>query len=296
MSPFKLNGLILLMSVAFGFGYPAMKLVLVQIDPRAVILLRVIIATSVFFAVGLRRRPRKKIPLKDGIRLILCGFTGVVINQLLFATGLKYTTASHSSIINSAIPVLTLILATAVGQEKFKLERVVGFLVSMLGIAYLMGLDRLSFEGPTLFGDLLTLGNALSYSTYLVIARPLSSKYSVVWITGMIFAVGVIGVLPVGLGPLLQTDWASITAVTWVSFAYVILGMTIGAYGLVSYLFRHAESSHIAQGIYFQPLVGVFGSIWLLGEQGSSRVFTSLAIVLIGVALSQVRQIRAHLA
>ena len=100
-------GALILVQVFFGLHYLAAKIVLEEIPPAAWALIRVSSAALIMLLVARawgRRLPREWPVLG---RLALLSVIGVVINQLFFVEGLSRTTASHSSILITAIPIGT---------------------------------------------------------------------------------------------------------------------------------------------------------------------------------------------
>ncbi len=219
--------------------------------------------------------------------MVLAAVLGIAINQIAFLFGLERTTASHSVVIASSIPVLTLCYAFLFGVERPPVLKWLGFVLSLLGIGYLIGPEALSFGGGTFVGDLLTLASANSYALYLVVARPLSSKYSSFWITGVLFVFGLLAIVPLGFSSVLAERWGEIPWTAWASLAYAVGAITIGTYGLGTWLLRHAEASRVAQNVYLQPLIGMSMASFYLGEAVSPRLVVAAALVLGGVALTQ---------
>lgn len=289
MTRLQVNALVILVASMFGFGFVVTKSLLFHMEPRLVIFFRVAISSLIFLPWVFLHWP-KKIEPRDWIRLVIVAISGVTANQLLFAIGLKHTTAGHSSIINSGIPVFTFFIATCFGYERLKLSKLIGLLLSFLGLAYLIKIEKLNWSNQTLFGDALTFLNMLSFSFYLVVARPLSKKYPLPWITAMIFLIGIATITPFSFSPLLSFHAAQVPWVAWAGLAYMIVAMTIGNYGLITVLLRHTDSSHIAQGVYLQPIIAIFAAMLILGEPLSSRLLISTILVLLGVLLTQIKK------
>lgn len=276
----------------FGFGFVPMKIILQFVDPRGVALIRMCAAALAFFPLAIRRWPENGVTKSDWKLLILCALAGIAGNQLFFVWGLEYTTAAHSSIIITSVPVLTLIFAVLVGAERLSRLRILGFILSFLGVAYLMGIDRLQFSRNILIGDLLTLLNSSCYAIYLVLARPLPTRYSSFWVTAMLFTIGSLVMIPVGLPSLLAQDWTLLPARAWWSLGYVVIVMTLCTYGGIMWLLRRTDSSHIAQGIYIQPMIAIFTARWILGDPITPRILIAMLLVFSGVAVTQLRRMK----
>src|SRR5262249_20570374 len=101
----------------FGVHYFTAKLALGYVPARAWATLRIVGAAVALAAWQLARRKGR--PARGDLpRLALYAFFGIVLNQVLFAEGLARTTPSHSAILNSLIPVMTLGIAILAGKER----------------------------------------------------------------------------------------------------------------------------------------------------------------------------------
>ena len=102
------------------------------------------------------------------------------MNQAFFLNGTKLAPTSHVALIYAACPLVVLLLAEALGQERLVPGRLVGVLVSMLGVV-VIGLDSLWHGGAagqaTLRGDLLLVGAVTSWGAYLTVSKPLIARH-----------------------------------------------------------------------------------------------------------------------
>jgi len=67
--------------------------------------------------------------------LFLLGVAGVGLNQLFFVTGLARTSVAHASLLMGMTPVLVLVMATSLGQEKLRARKLVGWRSPSVGSA-----------------------------------------------------------------------------------------------------------------------------------------------------------------
>ena len=95
------------------------------------------------------------ISAKEWLLLGLFALCGVAVNQVLFVEGLARTTAAHSALIMTMIPLLTIVFAVALGKERFSMQRAVGLAVALGGVWVLLRADRFRVEGDLLTGDAL---------------------------------------------------------------------------------------------------------------------------------------------
>ncbi len=274
---------LLAVQVFFGLHYIGAKRILVHVPPAAWATLRILAASAILLpatALMGKRWPRS---VKDHARIALYALFGVVINQVCFVEGLSRTLASHSTIINTAIPVATLLMALILKREQATAGKVAGIALSLSGVFYLIGRSGISAEGDVVEGDLLTLINALSYSFYLVISKPILGRYSSQVVTALLLGYGSIGIALFGGADLLRTDLSTVPAGVWGWAAFVVLFATVGAYALNSWALKRVESSQVALFIYVQPVIASTLAVLLLGERITIPLLVAAALIFAGV-------------
>lgn len=270
--------------VFFGGLAVAGKKVLPFMPPLALAFCRVLAGAIVLMTLE-RIVVRSKLPpARDLALFAFFGAIGVAINQSLYLTGLRLTTASDAILLIATIPAFTLLIAVVLRHEKPRWLKVGGLAVSFVGVAVLVigsGAGR-----GAIIGDLLVLVNSLSYSLYLVLSRPTLQRYDSLTLIAWVFVFGTLEMGLIAVPDLLRTHWSALPAEAWVGFAYALLFGTVLAYGLNAWALRHSTASRVASFVYLQPLVGVLGAAWLLGERLSWRVGLAGALILAGVALA----------
>jgi drug/metabolite transporter (DMT)-like permease len=272
--------------VVFGVHYFVAKLILESLPPRAWAALRILGAAVVLslLALALGRRPVRR--AADLARLALYALCGVVANQLLFIEGLARTTPAHSAVINSLIPVWTLVLSLVAGRERPSRDRVAAIAVSLGSVLVLLGVEDLRFENALVVGDLLTLANGLSFATFLVLSHDFLRRHDPLAATAALFGFGALGILPIGAGPLAAVDLVALPPLVWGLVAYAVLFATVLAYFLNYYALRHTDSSMVALFIYMQPPIATALSMAFLHERPAPRFWVAAAGVFLGVFLA----------
>lgn len=279
--------------VFFGLHYTAAKYILTFLPPRAWAIMRIAPAAVLLMAYMVAAR-RDKLPRdrRDLAALAFFSIFGVVINQVLFVEGLSRTATSHSAIINTSIPVATLLIAILMRRERATGRKLAGIVLSLAGVLYLIGHSGASLGGQIAVGDMLTLVNALSYSFFLVISKPILSRHSSLGVTTWLLTFGAVGISVVGAPQLATVDYAAVPTGVWWAAAFVILFPTLGAYMLNSWALKRVESSVVALFIYLQPLIAsVLGVVWLGESLGAGTIFSAALIFTgVGIALTGTRR------
>lgn len=221
-------------------------------------MLRVILATILFWILHTATLDEKIKDKKDYFRLARCAFFGVAVNQLMFFKGLSLTTSINASLIMTTNPIIVFIASYFILHEQITFRKIIGVIMGLTGAALLLWKDEVSMDSDSFLGNLFVLINAISYAIYLVLVKPLMHKYDAKTVVKWIFLFGAVMVIPFGWEEIQVVDWDSFTGMAWFSIAFVIIGTTFIAYLLNAWALGHVTSSVVGIYIYLQP---VFASI-----------------------------------
>jgi drug/metabolite transporter (DMT)-like permease len=210
----------------------------------------------------------------------------VVINQVLFVEGLYRTHTAHSAIINTGIPVATLLFALLAGTEQANGRKLTGIGLALGGVLYLLLHTGATMPGQFVTGDILTLLNGLSYSLFLVMSKPILSRYSSLGVTAWLLTFGAIMITALGLPQLITRDLSAVPAPIWWTGAFVVIFPTVLAYLLNSWALARVESSLVALFIYLQPLIAATLGIFWLGEPLGAETIIAAVFIFAGVGVA----------
>lgn len=262
-----------------------------KIGASAFVFLRIVGAGILFWV--LKSFIKETVAKKDFPRLIVCGLLGVASNQLLFFHGLNLTSPIDASIIVTATPILALLFSCFLLKEQINLYKILGIGVGALGAILLIWPSTYTQEASSTLGNLFVIGNACSYALYLVLAKPLMSKYNAITIISWIFFFGFIFMFPIGIGDIVNTSFAEFTLNTYLTIGYVILGTTFLAYLFNIYALNNLSPAVSSSYIYVQPamsfiMVAIYA--YALGNDNYKQDISLLKImscflVVIGVFL-----------
>lgn len=205
-------------------------------------------------------------------RLLLTAALCVPINQTFFLNGAKLTLASHIGLIYGSCPLVVLLLAVALGQEKIVPSRLAGVLASVLGVV-VIGLGNLwqgGAAGPSIFwGDLLTVGAVASWGAYLTVSKPLVARFGAIPTLAGTFLLGSALDLPLAAATLYRSegvDLTTVSATAWQAAAYLSLVVTVFGLACQNQALRRLDASQVATVGNAAPLLTVVWGIWLFHE------------------------------
>jgi len=259
------------------------KVVLRTIPSVGLVGIRVFGAAVALTAIGLATRRLERIARADWSLLVASSLLGVVLNQWLFVKGLSLTTAVNATLLGTTIPIFTLLVSIALGNDRASSRRIIGILLAAAGVVYLIGPSRAAFSRSSVVGDLLIVTNSLCYGTYIAISKRLVGRYNALTVITWIFIVGCIPTVPVAAFSLSRVPLADVPASTWLAVGYIVLFATVVCYYLNSWALARVAPSTVAVYIYLQPLIAFVLAPWLLGEKLSGRVIGATILVFTGV-------------
>jgi drug/metabolite transporter (DMT)-like permease len=215
------------------------------------------------------------------------GFFGVVVNQMCFTMGLRYTSVSHAAVIVGMSPIYTLVLAVLFRLERATWHKVVGMAIAFVGVAVLASENGISPRSPSLLGDAITMTGSIGFATYAVLGKRVAGRYDALTMTAFNHFAGAVIILPVALhqawalGPFLK--WRAIPWQGWTALLYMAVCSSAMAYLFYFWLLRYLEASQLSAFTYLLPVLAVILGILWLGERGSAMQIVGGALALGGV-------------
>lgn len=291
-SLFKSHLALFVVQLMYGANYVVAKGLMPNVvGPNGFILIRVLGAVALFWAI--MTFFKDKVDKGDFLRLAICGFFGVALNQLMFFNGLMLTSPLNAPVIMTMTPILVLALSAVILKEKVRVLQVVGVILGGAGsVFFILMNEKGGYASST--GDLLILINATSYSFYLVLVKPLMKKYKPLTVISWVFTFGLAYVLlwfPSSI-ELSQVSWADVSAIEVAQIAFVVIGVTFTPYLLNVYAMKNLSPSIAAVYIYLQPILATI-FVLLMAAYGLTdysenfnplKIFCAL-VVFVGVYL-----------
>ena len=211
--------------------------------------------------------------------------------------GQQRTDSALAGILMAVMPLATMLLAHFfVKGEHMTRNRVLGFILGFAGIAVLMGppaLGRISGQSLATLSPLLSqmaiLLGALCYAANSVLTRILARGDDVLVASAAMLLIASVIALPIALA--VDKPWQ--VAPSFVSlWAILWLGVGPTAIATVVYfkLIATAGPTFMSLVNYMSPAVAVLLGVALLGETPGIHAYVALALILLGIAVSQWRR------
>ena len=285
----RIYGALFLVQIIFGLHYLTTSLIVERIDAFEWTAVRILFAG--FFMVIIYRRRILNFPSgKDWYFLILLSLLGIVLNTALFTKGLELTTPAHASLISCMIPVMTLVFAWLLGQEKMTRHKSLSLVTAMSGALILLGIDDLDIRSDLFLGDVLIFINFSCFGLFLVLSKSVINHHSPIGLSVLVMSIGSVLLLPLSTKNILFSHdiWLDQPWWIWGAAFYSIFFATVVTYSLNYYAMSHVDSSKVALFIYFQPVVAGTLSVALGMDKITLRLIVSSILILSGLLLSTI--------
>lgn len=275
----------------YGINHTVAKEVMpIYIGSSGFIMLRLLGATLIFWLISLFT-PNEKIEKKDFLKILLASILGMCVNMLAFFRGLELSTPINSGIIITLSPVLVLILSYFFLKEKVTVKKIIGILIGFSGAVFLiLNSSKTGINAPNIpLGNSFFLLNASAYAGYLIVIKPLTSKYNIFTLMKWLFLIGLVLSTPITFNQFIEVNWTELPWFAIWRMAYVVIGTTFLTYLFNIYALKTLSPTTVGSFIYLQPIITI-GFALITGNDvlDTTKLFSCL-LVFIGIYLVSIR-------
>jgi len=280
-----------LATTIYGINHTVAKEVMpVYIGSSGFIMLRLLGATLIFWLISLFT-PNEKIEKKDFLKILIASILGMCVNMLAFFRGLELSTPINSGIIITLSPVLVLILSYFFLKEKVTFKKIIGILIGFSGAVFLiLNSSKTGINAPNIpLGNSFFLLNASAYAGYLIVIKPLTSKYNIFTLMKWLFLIGLVLSTPITFNQFVEVNWTELPWFAIWRMAYVVIGTTFLTYLFNIYALKTLSPTTVGSFIYLQPIITI-GFALITGNDvlDTTKLFSCL-LVFIGIYLVSIR-------
>ena len=217
--------------------------------------------------------------------LLLLAFLGVGAFNTLLYTGLQYTIAINSFLLQSLLPAVVVLLSRLFFANRVTAAQLTGIFIAFLGASVIIFQGSLTTLQGFRFnpGDLIIFAGVVLYATYTALLRKRPQVHPLSFLLAT-FILGVPMIFPFYIWELAAGRGMTLGATTVLSLLYVAVFPSI-----LSYLFynRGVEllgANRAGLSAYLMPVFGSVLAVLLLGE--SFRWFHALGIGFIAAGVT----------
>jgi drug/metabolite transporter (DMT)-like permease len=263
-----------------------------HIDALGISFARIFFTACMLLLMSFFSSKKEKVEKKDRLLLMIAGLLGVTLNQTFSIMGIASTNPIHSSLLIMSTPIIVSVLAAIFLKESFGGNKIIGLILGLSG-AVLLITNRASIgtvHPASMFGDGMILAGSVCYSTYLILIRRVSQKYSPVTILRFVFVFGSLFSMPVSMSHFIHADWSSFEGWDWFAIGYIITLGTLAANLMMNWGVQKWGPSKTGTFVYFQPLFGTLGAIILMGDHFSLVKAMAGVLIIGGVWISSMKR------
>lgn len=211
---FLISNLAMFATVFFwGISFISTKIVLRELPPSTIALIRFCIASFVLAILLQRLEPATKASRKDMPWFMLSGLFGISLYFFFENTGISLTTAVNASLIVTFVPLITILLDVLFYRSRITPLKLVGVTIALVGTYFSVTANgQISFSSSHFKGNLYMVGAMLVWAFYTLINKSLHGKYSGLSMTTYQTMFGTLFLVPLALLEFKQWQWISATS------------------------------------------------------------------------------------
>jgi drug/metabolite transporter (DMT)-like permease len=258
-----------------------------DLDPLWAAASRFLLATAIFTVAALVLRA----PFPRGRALAGAILYGALSIGAFFGFaywGLQRAPAGLASVFLATGPLFTFLLAVAQRQERFRWDGLIGGAVVVAGTALVFadGID----QGVPVASFLAIVAASVCAAEGAIVVKGFPPVHPA---TRNAIGMGAGTAILLVLMPIFGESLAFPRATsTWIAQAYLVLGGTVGVFGLYLFLLARWTASAVSYEFVLAPLVGIVLAAWLLDERITEPFAIGSILVLIGVYFGAIRPTR----
>jgi drug/metabolite transporter (DMT)-like permease len=197
---------VLIVMVFWAGNFIVVKGAVGVVPPIAFTFLRYVLASVTLLFLMRWREGAIRLPSGDVVRLAVLGSVGFGCYQVIWPVALQTIPAGDSALLIATTPVITALLAVAMGLDAANPVKLIGAFVSFVGVAMVIAAGQGLNLGVSLLGDLLTLVAAACWALYTVFGADVLRRHSPLVATTWAIVAGTLFMAPFGLAQLATVD------------------------------------------------------------------------------------------
>jgi drug/metabolite transporter (DMT)-like permease len=273
--------------VQVGLALIATRYVVGESGPATLAMFRYAIGAACLLPVLYLQNIPLRFARRDILPIAVLGIVQFGILIALLNYGLLYITAARVALLFASFPLMTMVIAAALGREKLTMAKTAGVLLTMLGVGLALGEKILDSTGASdqWIGELAVLFAAFCGALCSVLYRPYLQRYPTLSIGAfaMLASVGFLAILATWEGA--WTQWSGYSAQGWAAVLFIGVSSGIGYFGWL-WALRHASPTRVTVFLGLSPVTAALLGALLLSEPVTLPLLLGLAVLLAGLWLA----------
>ncbi|MCH7578024.1 MAG: DMT family transporter [Chloroflexi bacterium] len=283
MTPKALLALLALGAI-WGASFLFIKVIVDETSPLEVTEGRLFFGALAVGVVMVMRKTPVRRPPALWFKVAVWALVGIVIPFILIAWAEEHIDSGTASVLNSSMPLFTVMFAAIfLIEEQLTPARVAGLGIGFVGVIVLTSGDVYDLRDSAVLSQLAVVGAAACYGAGAVYARSLLKEDDPVGLTGGQLVLGTLLVLPIMLVVRGTPDY-SLSVEAWLSL--LALGVLGTGIAIIIYLWLVDNVGSVRSSLvtYIIPVVGLFLGWAVLDESIGVNTVLGCALIIAGVA------------
>jgi drug/metabolite transporter (DMT)-like permease len=270
-------------SILVGAAIVATRSLVGQTGPASLALWRYLIGTCCLLPPLLLFSP-VRFARRDLVPIGLLGITqfGILIALLNF--GLQFIPSARAALIFATMPLLTMLLSTALGHERLTPPKTLGVLLTIVGVGLALGEKVAGRDGTSgeWVGELAVFASALSGAVCAVLYQPYLRRYQALPVSAFAMLAAVAFLAAPAAGEGFFTSLPRFTAGGWLAVIFIGISSGIG-YFLWLWALNHATPTRVTVFLSLSPVTATGLGAVFLAERISTVSLLGLGFVALGL-------------
>jgi drug/metabolite transporter (DMT)-like permease len=273
-----------LTGVQVGCSIVATRFVVEQTGPASLALLRYAIGFVCLLPILLVAGPRPRLAARDVLPIALLGIAQFGVLILLLNYALRFVPSGRAALIFATFPLLTLLVASALGAERLTPSKALGVLLTLGGVGCALGERALQRGGAATpwRGEVVVFLSALTGAACSVLYRPYLRRYRALPVSALAMLASVVFLALPAAGEGFFSTAPRLTTGGWLAVVFIGVGSG-GGYYLWLWALDHAPSTEVTVFLALSPVTATILGATLLGEAVSPIVGVGVVLVAAGI-------------
>lgn len=275
--------LVALFCVLWSSAFAGAKLALLDCPPLLLLSFRLLLAGGIMLALALLIDGRPALRRRDLAALV---FIGVLNNAVYLGfnwTALTFTSSAYTAVLTSCLPLIVALAAGPVLGERLNLGKWLGIALGLIGVVIVLR-SRLEGGHESLAGTVLVGLGATALSAGTLAFKYFAPRGGVWTGTAIQGLAGGLVLVPFALSSESVGD-VHVTANLIGGLAFLVVGVSIGGYGLWFYLLTRSSATAASSLHFLMPPLGLLFGWVLLGEAVPPLDILGIVPIAIGIWL-----------
>ena len=281
--PPRLIGLLVLLTLGWGFNWPMMKIALTEMAPMHFRTWCLATGALGLFAIARANGFAMRIPEGQFGRLLAISLVNMTCWNVFAVYGLPMLPSGRAAILGYTMPVWSVPLSVWLLKEPISGRRVLGMVLGFAGMVALLGSELQAVERSPL-GAVLLMGAAFSWALGTVMIKRWPVALPATSFTAWQMVLGGIPIVAVAL--FVEPGSFDLRALsTWplVAVLYNMIVAFVICFWAWMTIARNASVGAASIAVLMTPVVGVFSGMLVLGETPHWLDYAALVLVVLSI-------------